>query len=524
VSRQLRNDLLTGLSFANLLLFAVWVELLTARGQSGYFSNLSRGTYLAAMLNVTLLGMGTASVMTLARRASHRAWLRLARLTFLILLIIPLERIRGQLGFRLADVLAWFSPTPYRRLALFAVVLGVAYGFFRLRGHLIRVASAAVLFASPFAAVTFAHATWAAATLLPPKIAAHPETRVSPSRAAHARRVVLLVFDELDQRLAFDDRPAGLALPELDRLRATAVYASHASPSGPQTDVSMPALIISKPVAAVRPQGPSELGLTFPGTDSLVPWGDEPNVFTKAQQLGARTGLIGWYHPYCRVLARDLNRCYWEPFYSVVSRRAHAGVAGNMVQQLRSLWPWNGRSVYIEMYQRMLDSAKAFSTDTSLTFVLLHLPVPHLPPIYDRQAQRFTQHKYSYNGYLDNLVLMDRALGDLRKSLEGAGLWEQTALVLISDHAFREAQRIDGRLDGRVPFLVKLSGLSDSLTYAFAVNTFVVDDLVLSLIRGDVRTTSDVARLLDRLRASSATDSVRSLHSEHDPDGLKKDP
>ncbi len=523
MSRQVRNDLLTGLSFANLLLLGTWAELLTPRGQSGYFSHLSRGTYLAAMLNTTLLGVGSASVVTLARGASHRAWLRLAKVAFLTLLIIPLERIRGQLGLRLADVLGWSSPAPYR-LALLAVAIGVAYGLFRLRGHLTRVASTAVLFASPFAAVMFVRATWAAATLLPATVTAVPEREDSSSKAAHAPRVILLVFDELDQRLAFDDRPAGLALPELDRLRTTAVYAPHASPSGPRTDISMPALIISRPVAAVWPEGPSELGLVFPGTDSLVPWSQQPNVFAKVRELGANTGLIGWYHPYCRVLARDLNRCFWEPFYSVVARSAHESVPGNMLQQLQSLWPWNSRSVYIEFYQRMLDSAKAFSTDTTLGFVLLHLPVPHLPPIYDRKTQGFTQHKYSYNGYLDNLVLMDRALGDIRKSLEGAGLWEQTTLVLTSDHAFREAQRIDGRLDGRVPFLVKVSGLSDSLTYAFAFNTFVVDDLVLSLIRRGVRTTSDVARLLDQLRGSSAVDSVRSLHPEHDPDGLKKDP
>src|SRR5439155_4257338 len=108
---------------------------------------------------------------------------------------------------------------------------------------------------SPFAAVTFVRATWAGATLLPGAVTAVPERQAGSSKAAHTPRVILLVFDELDQRLAFDDRPAGLALPELDRLRTTALYAPHASPSGPQTDISMPALIISRPVAAVRPEG-----------------------------------------------------------------------------------------------------------------------------------------------------------------------------------------------------------------------------------------------------------------------------
>src|SRR2546425_7901138 len=36
------------------------------------------------------------------------------------------------------------------------------------------------------------------------------------------------------------------------------------------------------------------------------------NLFRRARALGYDTALIGWYHPYCRVLGSDLTRCYWE--------------------------------------------------------------------------------------------------------------------------------------------------------------------------------------------------------------------
>src|SRR5690606_24092207 len=35
-------------------------------------------------------------------------------------------------------------------------------------------------------------------------------------------RIVVMVFDELDQRLAFDERPSRVSLPTLDRLRERA--------------------------------------------------------------------------------------------------------------------------------------------------------------------------------------------------------------------------------------------------------------------------------------------------------------
>lgn len=60
------------------------------------------------------------------------------------------------------------------------------------------------------------------------------------------RRIVWLVFDEADQRLAFGERAATLKLPEFDRLRSQSLFATIAYPPANQTLSSMPALINGK--------------------------------------------------------------------------------------------------------------------------------------------------------------------------------------------------------------------------------------------------------------------------------------
>ena len=78
----------------------------------------------------------------------------------------------------------------------------------------------------------------------------------SPSTSAPSRRRVLwLIFDEMDERLTFIDRPSGLRLPEIDRLRDESLWASNAFPPAGQTLLSMPSLINERIVTSAKPQG-----------------------------------------------------------------------------------------------------------------------------------------------------------------------------------------------------------------------------------------------------------------------------
>jgi arylsulfatase A-like enzyme len=88
----------------------------------------------------------------------------------------------------------------------------------------------------------------------------------------------------------------------------------------------------------------------------------------------------------------------------------------------------------------MRHRAGELAVDTRFQLVFIHFPVPHLLGIYDRRAHDYTG-DYSTSdssSYLDNLALADRTLGDVRRSLEHAGLWDETALLVTSDHPLRD--------------------------------------------------------------------------------------
>ena len=95
------------------------------------------------------------------------------------------------------------------------------------------------------------------------------------SKSVHAaRRVVWIVFDELDDRSAFSKRPAELRLPALDRFHTHAEYRAIVDSSA-----SIPSLL------AGRPQ-------TDPGGNGTIT--------RKLTAKGFRTAVVGWSLPYCQ--------------------------------------------------------------------------------------------------------------------------------------------------------------------------------------------------------------------------------
>jgi hypothetical protein len=138
--------------------------------------------------------------------------------------------------------------------------------------------------------------------------------------------------------------------------------------------------------------------------------------------------------------------------------------------------------------------------------------VPHPPGIYDRQKEAFELDGES--SYLDNLQLADRALGDLRLVMEKAGIWDDTIVLVTSDHWWRcdiwgpgymwthkDGVVIADAKDHRVPFVLKLTGQRVGVTYNGEFNNVLTHDLLLALLKNEVSTPDSVISWLDRNRS-----------------------
>ncbi|HEY3278983.1 MAG TPA: sulfatase-like hydrolase/transferase [Gemmatimonadales bacterium] len=492
--RQPLRDLVVGVSLANLCFIGVWDEVLTVNANS-YLRDVSAASVWAVILDTLLLGVALAGAMTLVRRTHSPRLLTFAKAAFLLVLFLPIMRVWDDLHF--IHVTSFFSrvlETPDHEVRaselnpLLPLLLCAAWP-----ARSVRVGRAVVAFLFPLTFVTVGRAAWRLATSDITAANADHALATPVGHAAATPRVIVLLFDEMDFRLAYAERPPGLLLPELDRLRAEALFATQAFPPGRRTEVSVPALLTGRPVNGDQRRGTDTLLLTFAGSDAPVSWGAAPGLFQSVHTLGYNAAVVGWYHPYCRIFAAHLARCFWRPHADAIVRARGNGLGRQMVDEIRSLSPLADRRRHIEDYDRLLAEAGAAVTDTSLQFVFVHLPVPHNPVIYDRDSGTLTVHNYSVYGYHDNLALADHTLGVLRRALEGAGGWDRATIIVTADHSRRAGER-----DLRIPFLVKLAGQrGPGPVYRRPFNTIAMHDLTLALLRAEIRSGDRLARWLD---------------------------
>jgi len=195
------------------------------------------------------------------------------------------------------------------------------------------------------------------------------------------------------------------------------------------------------------------------GSDGEFDWRQEPNVFRRARELGVNAAVVGWHHPYCRVLGDSLVRCFDEPgdpspALQRESDAAEDGLLNTMRNQLGRLainfydiFRPDSDSVAEKLkdaslqrrqqqqYFTIRDHAYRDAADRQIDFLYVHFPAPHLFAIYDRQRQDFTLS--GKTTYYDNLALVDRTVGELRRKLEETGLWDSTSILITSDHGLR---------------------------------------------------------------------------------------
>ena len=491
-----------GLSFANLASFQRWKPMLSYSQSDAYFMKLppAPAEYWAAIVSVLLLG-GIFSLITLFVSRIRAGWLlRVARSVWLLLLLkialvfaAPLRSLLVQL----------FGEYRLPLLSVACVLLVLAFGLWPVK--IFPWAMYGLLVFSPFVLVTVGEACWRAIRYDPAAFLDKATAQPFPSDPS-GPRVVWLVFDEMDQRLIFDDRAAGLQLPEIDHVRGVSVYASRAYPPGGSTSNSIPSLILGKRVLARRPAGPSDLLLSDNGTATDAGWSGQADVFSSVRALGLNAAVVGWYHPYCRVLTADLTQCHWvemEEWVNVTGRT----FAQSLLNQL-------GMIVYLPHAQslamqervrrrsELLSAAMPMVQDRSIQLSFLHLHGAHVPYVYNRFERQFITNDpdgqgYNPRNYLDGLALADRSLGRLRTAMEEAHLWDTTTVVLSSDHWYRKSQALDGKTDKRVPFLVKMAGQTAPVQCDTPFNTTLTQGLVMAILRKEVVSPQDVLTWLN---------------------------
>jgi hypothetical protein len=293
----------------------------------------------------------------------------------------------------------------------------------------------------------------------------------------------------------------------VERLAREAFATDQALPPGPETPISIPAYFTGRPVKQVEYDGARELKITFVDANGPALWSRQPSIFSRVRDLGLNTAAVEWFHPTCRILT-SLTSCEWWEMplqFNSMGRTYWQLVPG----QTRSLFETTLFSAFgqslsvrqqVETYREILRQGIAVANNPAYGFSFIHLPVPHAPHAYDRRTGQFTLRNSPIRGYFDSLALLDRTLGEIRKSMEASGMWDKTTLLITSDHPYREAESIDGKADPRIPYLLKMASWKEKYVYNQSFNAVLTHDLVLSILRGEVGSPKEVGSWLDRNR------------------------
>lgn len=269
----------------------------------------------------------------------------------------------------------------------------------------------------------------------------HP-TLASDRRDANRRgeRIVWLLFDELSYDQTFDHRFPGLSMPSFDEFKSKSVVFSNLRPTGAATDQVIPGFFLGKPVDNIRSGIDGEPMFQFAGSNQWHAFDARATLFSDAHRLGWTTGVVGWFNPYCRILAGILDSCFWRmadgEFDGPISTKSSLENAFSPIQNI--VWELEQKPNFLQRIHQddlsaIMQAATALIRDQGISFVFIHLPVPHPPGIYDRKTETLR----AGGSYVDNLALSDRVLGELMTTVKATPSASKTTVILCSDHSWR---------------------------------------------------------------------------------------
>lgn len=507
-TRNRWKDLALAWSLATLCLANVWFPLLYS-GNRGYFSKLPINwpTILAFLTNLAGLTLGIWLLCRfLGARRSPR-WRFVAHVGLMIAMLPLVDFLRAELLL--------IKDSTLLKPAVAGPVLAGIVAMLWFRRQVAGALQGLLLIMTPLAMLVLIRTALLCVSLsdAPAQQAALPEP-VPLTDPRPGPRVLWLIFDEMDYRLIFEKPLPGLSMPALHALTREAIQLTNATPPGDATLVSIPALTIGRALEKTKVASASELLLMEPDSKEPLLWTRQESVFGAARRLGFRTAVVGWYHPYSRIFAGDLDYCFWEPMAFSQHLRAEDYWTA-LFAQAASL----GRTVYVrhkfgQMCETVMDQASRIATNSSFGLTMLHVPPPHLPGVYNAATgkMRFIPVRRTV-GYPNNLMWADRFLGQVCDSLRASGEWEDIWLIVTSDHSWRDSKVVDGVRDKRVPFLVKAPGENAPRVCGTQFSTLKTSELVLQVLRGQIQTQAEA---LKWIMCSDQDADCESQHEPHD--------
>lgn len=315
------------------------------------------------------------------------------------------------------------------------------------------------------------------------------------------RRVVWIIFDEMDYGLSLDAR-SGMAssLPNFSALSARALSARQAYSPGRDTLYSIPALLSGTALSGVTIAPQNKLVL-FDREKLGHQFGPDSVVFARLPAGPQSATVLGFYHPYCKIFPA-LQACHstfmgnagrWfdsltffsESIFSAARRTSWA----NRLLPEFLLYQFDPMYRISKQLTERLDESLH---NTASAFDFIHLNFPHLPNVYMRRLLRQPLATDAH-AYEQNLVGADMVLGSIVRQLQEAAKKQDILLIVSSDHWLRT----HSTQPATVPFIAWKVGADLPLSPPRPLNTGHTSELAINFLEGKLETQSAMADWLN---------------------------
>jgi hypothetical protein len=385
----------------------------------------------------------------------------------------------------LAACFSFLKERPQTADLLWAVALAaVAGSFFWKRSPLVRWAKTACLIFSPLPLVLLGQmSAWHWWSESPDPL---PQARPSDTRGTP---VFLFVFDEWSWLRSSDD---GQWLPGFVHARELAeqsvVFTKAVSPDR-DTMQSLPRFLFQNErtlricAGGLRFEGEEGDRSNLPRSGPPGAWHkldqspfSAPSLFVPARECGYTSYVLGWYHPYHSILDGQVDCCrsysygaeepgWWKQAALVLLENARYWTDplsrrfGPGLLDRRDSANWRGLGL---RYRD--DMLKVLADCPAKSVAVFHVPLPHSPYVFNADGSYCGPNPDPYDtaGYLRQLQYVDGLVGQIVATLRAAGKFDESLVVLTSDHGWRfdgeQRFRQVADWDRRVPLMVKLPG------------------------------------------------------------------
>ena len=497
--------MLASLSVANLLAIQIWLVLF----RPGQEAPIPGKEFAAAIVVVLLLAGLIALLAWLTDRlpaTTGRQLFKTASLASLWVLVVWSTLKPG--------LQQWLQ---YAMGEARALLIGIAAaGFLLVVGTLCLYARSslfwmkqAALVMAPFVLLTFGQSAWQVwqRGVGDQLVASAPIPRLAEGQ--HRARTVVVLFDEFDYELAFEPNERRRVLPALDGLAANALFATHAYPPMHSTAMSVPAMLTGRLVreGKARNDRPGDILVQFE-TGDFEPFSEQRTVFTRLREGGLTSlRMSDALLPHERLAGSADADTVIPP--ARVRRSLWAHVAGHIGALSDSLPLAKGLGLDLRLaglmgaphpsedVSRVGDQIVDLAVNGNADVLFLHILLPHLPVVFDPSAMAFSSRTSS--DYRDNLPAVDQLAGKVLNGLSENGRLDDTHVVIISDHFFRNKKSMYGLGDHRVPFIARFARDAAPVgKFEKPFNTVLLSDMLIAMAQHQVQDSAGLAKWIDQ--------------------------